>query len=174
MTRIRLAVTALAFVAIASPASAQSVDGARSGLSRQNLISANPIGLLFEWYNAEFERALNPTVSVAAAASSYDFDDARYASVDGIIRYYPAARALKGFSIGGSVGFIDIDEDQCDFCSDESGSSGTIGIRADYVWIIGRDQHFTAAAGVGAKRLLSNDLGTEGVPIGRLSIGWAW
>jgi hypothetical protein len=174
MKRIRLAVTALAFVAIASPAAAQSVEGARSGLSRQNLISANPIGLLFEWYNAEFERALSPTVSLAAAASSYNFEDATYASVDGIARYYPAARALKGFSIGASVGYIDIDEDECDFCTDQSGSSPTLGIRADYVWIIGRDQHFTAAAGIGAKRLFNDDLGTEGVPIGRLSIGWAW
>ena len=174
MKRIRLAVTAFAFVAIASPALAQSVDGTRSGLARQNLVSANPIGLLFEWYNAEYERAVSPTVSLAAAASSYSFDDATYASVDGIVRYYPGARALKGFSIGASVGYIDIDEDTCQGCTDESGSSATLGVRADYVWILGRDQHLTAAAGIGAKRLLSNDLGTEGVPIGRLSIGWAW
>ena len=176
MKRIRLAVTALAFVAIASPALAQSVNGTRSGLARQNLISANPIGLLFEWYNAEFERAASPTVSLAAAASSYNFDDATYASVDGIVRYYPGARALKGFSIGASVGYIDIDEDEdeCTFCTDDSGSSATLGVRADYVWILGRDQHLTAAAGIGAKRLFNNDLGTEGVPIGRLSIVWAW
>lgn len=174
MKRIRLAVTALAFVAIASPALAQSVGGTRSGLARQNLVSANPIGLLFEWYNAEYERAVSPTVSLAAAASSYNFDDATYASVDGIVRYYPGARALNGFSIGASVGYIDIDEDQCQGCTDESGSSATLGVRADYVWILGRDQHLTAAAGIGAKRLLNNDLGTEGVPIGRLSIGWAW
>ena len=78
------------------------------------------------------------------------------------------------FSIGASVGYIDISEDECEFCTDESGTSATLGIRADYVWIIGRDQHFTAAAGIGAKRLFNDDLGTEGVPIGRLSIGWAW
>ncbi|MEO8577643.1 MAG: DUF3575 domain-containing protein [Gemmatimonadales bacterium] len=174
MKRLRLAITALAFVAAASPAFAQSVDGSRSGLARPNLISANPIGLLFQWYNAEFEHAVAPTVSLAVAASSYDFDNARYGSVDGIVRYYPAARAVKGFSIGASVGFIDINEDPCEFCSDDSGSSATVGVRADYVWIIGRDQHFSAQAGVGAKRLFNNDLGTEGVPIGRLSIGWAW
>jgi|SRR5688572_28787313 len=174
MKRLRLAVTALTFVVIASPAFAQSVETNRSGIARQNLISSNPIGLLFEWYNAEFERAVSPTVSLAGAASSYDFDDARYTSVDGIVRYYPAARAIRGFSIGASVGYIDISEDECEFCSDESGSSATLGIRADYVWIIGRDQHFTAAAGIGAKRLFNDDLGTEGVPIGRLSIGWAW
>ena len=175
MKRLRLAISALAFVAVATPAFAQSADGTRSGLARPNLVSANPIGLLFQWYNAEFERAVAPTVSLAGAASSYDFDDARYTSVDGILRYYPAAKAVRGFSIGASVGYIDIDEDDCGgFCSDDSGSSATVGVRADYVWIIGRDQHFAAAAGIGAKRLFNNDLGTEGVPIGRLSIGWAW
>ena len=174
MKRLRLVLSTLAFVAVSTPAFAQAVDGTRSGLARQNLISSNPIGLLFEWYNAEFERAVAPTVSLAAAASAYDFDDARYTAVDGIVRYYPAAKAVRGFSIGASVGYIDINEDRCDFCSDESGSSATLGVRADYVWIIGRDQHFTAAAGIGAKRLFNNDLGTEGVPIGRLSIGWAW
>ena len=174
MKSLRLAVAALAFAAIASPAFAQSADTNRSGIARPNLVSSNPIGLLFEWYNAEFERAVAPTVSLAAAASSYDFDDARYTAVDGILRYYPAAKAVRGFSIGASVGYIDISEDECEFCTDESGSSATLGVRADYVWIIGRDQHFSAAAGIGAKRLFNDDLGTEGVPIGRLSIGWAW
>lgn len=174
MKFFRSLIVAAALVAAVSPVSAQKADANRAGFTRTNLISANPIGLLFQWYNAEYEHALLPTVSLAVAGSSYDFEDATYASVDGIARYYPAGRALRGFSLGGSVGFIDINEDNCFGCGDQSGSSATIGVRADYVWILGRDQHFSAAAGIGAKRLLSNDLGTEGVPIGRLSIGWAW
>ncbi len=174
MKHLRAILAVLAFVAAASPAMAQSSSASHSGIDRPNLISANPIGLLFQWYNAEFEHAIAPVASLAIAASSYDLDNATYASVDGIVRYYPTAGALRGFSVGASVGFIDINEDTCNGCTDDSGSSATVGVRADYVWILGRDQHLTAAAGVGAKRLLSNDLGTEGVPIGRLSIGWAW
>ena len=177
MNRFRFVVATLTFAAIASPAFAQSTAETRSGLARKNLVSANPIGLLFEWYNGEFEHAVTPTVSLGVAGSSYDFDNSRYASVDGIARYYPAARALKGFSIGVSAGFIDINDDynsDCLGCYDDSGSSATIGVRGDYVWILGKDQRFAVAAGIGAKRLLSNDLGTEGVPIGRLSIGYAW
>ncbi len=175
--KLRLAVAALAFTAVASPALAQSVDASRAGVARVNLISANPIGLLFQWYNAEFEHAMSPTVSLAAAGSSYEFDDLRYSQVDGIVRYYPSAKALHGFSVGASVGYIDISDNRdnsfCTGCNDD-GSSATLGVRADYVWILGRDQHFSAEAGIGAKRLLTNDFGTEGVPIGRLSIGWAW
>jgi hypothetical protein len=174
MKVFRLALIGAAIAATATTASAQRVEETRSGIPRVNLISANPIGILFEWYNGEYERALSSTVSLAGAASSYDFDDARYASVDGIVRYYPSGRALRGFSIGASAGFISIDEDfDCEGCDDDE-SSATIGVRADYVWILGRDQRFAAAAGIGAKRLLSDDVGTEGVPIGRLSIGYAW
>lgn len=176
MNRFRFIAATLAFAAVASPAFAQSTAETRSGLARTNLISANPIGLLFEWYNGEFEHAVKPTISLGVAGSSYDIDNSRYASLDGIARYYPAARALRGFSIGLSAGFIDIKDDvgDCFGCNDDSGSSATIGVRGDYVWIIGQDQRFAVATGLGAKRLLNNDLGTNGVPIGRLSIGYAW
>ena len=174
MKVFRLALVGALLAASATAASAQAVEASRSGIKRTNLISANPIGILFEWYNGEYEHALTSTVSVAAAASRYDLDETEYQSIDGIVRYYPSGRALRGFSIGASVGYINVDEDfDCLGCEDD-GSSATIGVRADYVWILGRDQRFAAAAGIGAKRLLSNDLGTEGVPIGRLSIGYAW
>ena len=170
----RLLLTAALFAASATVASAQTVEGSKVGMPRVNLISANPIGLLFEWYNGEYEHAVNSTASLAVAASRFDFDGPTYTSIDGIARYYPAGKALRGFSIGVSVGFVDVDPDCSDFCSDEDGTSATIGIRGDYVWIIGRDQHFTVATGIGAKRLINDNLGTEGLPIGRLSIGYAW
>jgi hypothetical protein len=166
--------TAAVFAASATVASAQTVEGSKVGMPRVNLVSANPIGLLFEWYNGEYEHAVSSTASLAAAASRFEFDGPTYTSIDGIARYYPAGRALRGFSIGVSVGFVDVNPDCGDFCSDEDGTSATIGIRGDYVWIIGRDQHFTVATGIGAKRLINDNLGTEGLPIGRLSIGYAW
>jgi len=173
-------IAAVALVATARTASAQSVGDTQSGV-RRNLISANPIGLLFEWYNGEFEHVINSTATVAIAASSFSEidtdDDLRYSVVDGIVRYYPSARALRGFSIGGSLGLVSFSDDQSCFdfgCDDNSGTKATIGVRGDYVWILGRDQHFSVATGLGAKRVLGNDHGTEALPIGRLSIGYAW
>ncbi len=165
-----------AFVLGAHSAAAQSVEANRAGITRVNLVSANPIGLLFEWYNGELEHALSPTVSLAIAGTSYDLDDARYNSIDGIVRYYPSARAIRGFSVGASVGFVGVNEDSCDECFDDNEddfSAATIGVRFDYVWIFGRDQHFSTQAGLGAKRILRNS-DVEGLPIGRLSIGYAW
>ena len=169
-----IALAALATIAIASSASAQSIEQDRRGVARQNLVSANPIGLLFEWYNGEFERAFSSVASVAVAGSRFDFfDNDFYTAIDGIVRYYPNGRALRGFSLGGSAGLIRVDTD-CFQCEDESESVFTVGVRGDYVWILGRDQHFAVAAGVGAKRLFGNSVGEAGLPIGRLSIGYAW
>jgi hypothetical protein len=168
----RMLFAAALVAASSSAASAQTVEGTRAGMPRVNLISANPIGLLFEWYNGEFEHALSSTVSLAVSGSRFDFDDANYTGIDGIARYYPSGRALRGFSFGLSAGFVNVDDD-CDSCDDD-GSSATIGVRGDYVWILGRDQRFAVAAGIGAKRLLNDNLGTEGLPVGRLSIGYAW
>jgi hypothetical protein len=166
-------IAAVASVVFASAISAQSTEANRAGITRANLVSANPIGLLFQWYNGEIEHALSPTVSIAAAGTSYELDDARYNSIDGIIRYYPSARAIRGFSVGASLGFVGVNEDTCDGCSDDDFSAATIGVRGDYVWIFGRDQHFSVETGIGAKRIL-RDSDVDGLPIVRLSLGYAW
>lgn len=171
---------ALIFLASTQVAPAQSVQETRAGVApRVNLISTNPIGLIFEWYNGELEHAVSPTASVAVAASHFNFDEFIYTAIDGIARYYPSARALRGFSFGGSIGYVHFadDTDDCVGCVDTSGDALTIGVRGDYVWILGRDQRFTVATGIGARRLFyqndSNDEPTA-LPIARLSIGYAW
>jgi hypothetical protein len=176
MKLLRLfAILLVASILISLPAKAQSSDASRAGIARLNLVSANPIGLLFEWYNGEFEHAIAPTASLAISGTSYDLDNARYTSIDGIARYYPSARALRGFSVGGSVGFVSVN-DNCSgsSCNDNDFSAATIGVRGDYVWILGRDQRFSVETGIGAKRILSDRSDVEGLPIGRLSIGYAW
>lgn len=169
---------AVSALAGASPVSAQSVEANRAGVPRTNLISSNPIGLLFEWYQAEYERAISPTISLAVAGTSYDFfDDENVASVDAIARYYPGARAIRGFSLGVSGGFVGVEEDFCDgfTCRRDDYTAFTLGVRGDYVWLLGRDQHLAVAAGIGAKRLLADRVdGIEGLPVARLSIGYAF
>lgn len=177
MKFLRLSLVAALAVAMPNVASAQSVDDDRAGIARRNLVSSNPIGLLFEWYQGEYERAFSDAFSLAVSGASFNLSDDDVASVDVIGRYYPSGRALRGFSLGASAGFSGITEQVCDqfSCRDEDYSALTLGIRGDYVWILGREQHLAVAAGVGAKRLLSDRIdGIEGLPVGRLSIGYAW
>ncbi len=178
MKSIRLLlVAATAFITLASSASAQSIDSDRAGL-RSNLISSNPFGLLFEWYQGEYERALSPAFSVAVAFAAFNLADDDVSSIDGIVRYYPSGRAVRGFSIGGSVGYAGVEEEVCDNfdCGNTiEYSAFTVGIRGDYVWLLGREQHLAVAAGLGAKRLISDNIdGIEGLPVARLSLGYAW
>jgi len=174
--RVGVACTIAALVAFAGPASAQSAEADRVGFPRVNLVSTNPIGIIFEWFNGEFEHAIAPTVSFAIAGSHFSFESFNYTSVDGIVRYYPSARAIRGFGVGGSVGYSRVDEDgNCIDCADAA-DAFTIGVRGDYVWLLGRDQHFAVAAGIGAKRFFysSRDAsGSAALPIGRLSIRYA-
>ena len=173
-----LSAAVLAVVAgFATPAGAQSARSDQAGIPRTNLISTNPIAIIFEWYSGEFEHAISSTFSLAVAGTRFDFDEFNYTAVDGIARYYPSARAIRGFSIGGSVGGIRAADDNCTSCEDVEENAFTIGIRGDYIWLLGRDQHFAVAAGLGAKRLFySEDMntGSTALPIGRLSIGYAW
>lgn len=177
--RLRSVLVVGLIVAAASPVMAQNSDNIQSAIPRVNLVSSNPIGLVFEWFNGEFERAVTPSVSVAAAGSHFDFDGFQYTSIDGIFRYYPTERALRGFSFGGSLGYLTASGDNdCTFgCEDDSESAFSLGVRGDYVWLLGRSQHFAVAAGIGAKRVFYSDSGSSGsvaLPIGRLSIGYAW
>ncbi len=171
MKRLLLVISALGFVGLTTPAIAQSA-AERAGIVRTNLVSSNPIGLLFQWYNGEYEHSLQSTTSLAVAATRFDVDDFNYNAVDGIVRYYPGGHAIRGFSVGASAGFIYVSEDNCTDC--ENGTGATVGVRGDYVWILGRDQRFAAAAGIGAKRVFASNVGSAGLPIARLSIGWAW
>lgn len=170
-----VALTVLA--GVAAPVAAQSAQSDQAGASRTNLVSTNPIGVIFEWFNGEFEHALNSTSSLAVAATRFDFEEFNYTAIDGIARYYPSARAIRGFSIGGSVGALMAADDNCTSCDDVNENAFTIGVRGDHVWILGRDQRFAVAAGLGAKRLFFGDgenSASTFLPIGRLSIGYAW
>lgn len=166
-----LSLLVLAGIAFSSSASAQM---ATSSSDRPNLISANPITMLFGFYNGEIEHAVQPTFSVAAAGSRFDYGDGTYSNLDGILRYYPTAHAIRGFSVGVSFGVSKFsDDNDGSFYADESKTVGTVGVRGDYVWLLSRDQRFAVAAGIGAKRLFGSG-GTEGLPIGRLSVGYAF
>lgn len=150
---------------------------------RVNIVSTNPVGILFEFYNGEIEHALLNTASVAVAGSHVTYDRNAYTTGDLILRYYPSARAVRGFAFGVSVGFARATTDeycgyQCvDARTQTHDNAFTVGVRGDYIWILGSDQRFSVATGVGAKRLFyssGDHSGSEGLPIGRLSIGYAW
>jgi hypothetical protein len=179
----RLSLVLLAVALFPMTARAQTVDLPVQG----NVLSINPFGFLFQWYNLEYERAFSSTASWAAGVGHIqigDDDDDRevdYTSADVRLRYYPSAEAPTKFSAGISFGYSRVREDDR-----ESGplierefDALSVGLDLGYSWLLGRTRQFFIGTGIGAKRLFpigddDDDEETYGYPTLRLSIGYAF
>jgi hypothetical protein len=174
---------AAAALLCAAPAHAQT-DSTLAAVPYRQTLSANPLGLLFGYYNAEYERALNNVTSVGASGSYIGFEDANLFTIEGKVRYYPQARVLNGFSVGGSLGFAQVSDDDLGLDDgfegegEESASAFLLGIELDYNWLVGRDRRFFIGTGLGARRLFGGDVNSDTpvvIPTIRLvNIGFAF
>lgn len=179
----RLSFVLLAAALCATTTRAQTVD-----LPVQaNVLSINPFGFLFEWYNFEYERAFSSTASWSVGLGHLNFgdddddDETTYTSADVRLRYYPSAEAPTKFSAGIAFGYSRVtDEDRLiDAVVEEKFDALSIGIDLGYSWLLGRTRQFFIGTGVGAKRLFpigddNDDDETFGYPTLRLSIGYAF
>jgi hypothetical protein len=159
------ACAALAALGTAPAAQAQEAEAPQY----QQVISANPLGLLLEFFNAEYERRLTPfsTAGVGGSTLSSDGDD--YVNADAFWRYYPQGRALDGFAFGVKAGITSFDGD----------IYPGIGFDANYSWLLGKKNNFYVGTGIGLKRLIGepdeNGDFLEYVPTIRLvNIGFAF
>ena len=154
---------------------------------QSNVLSINPFGFLFEWYNAEFEHAFSSTATWSVGVGHLNFgdddddDETSYTSADMKLRYYPSAEAPTKFSAGIAFGYSRVTDE-------DAGPSGVIekkfdalsvGIDLGYSWLLGRTRQFFIGTGIGAKRLFpigddNDDDETFGYPTLRLSIGYAF
>ncbi len=178
----RLSFLLLTTVLTATTVAAQTVDIP----VQSNVLSINPFGFLFEWYNAEYERAFSSTATWSVGVGHIDIgdtnDETKYTSADVRMRYYPSAEAPTKFSAGISFGYSRVsDEDPVDpnTAITEEFDALSIGIDLGYSWLLGRTRQFFIGTGIGAKRLFllgedDDDDETFGYPTVRLSIGYAF
>ena len=171
----------LATTLAATTSSAQTLDVP----VQANVISINPFGFLFEWYNIEYEHAFSATASWSLGGGHIKIGDENeeesYTSADVRLRYYPSAEAPTKFSAGIAFGYSRVseeDEDQGIVTKDEFDAL-SIGIDLGYSWLLGRTRQFFIGTGLGAKRLFplgedEDDDETFGYPTVRLSIGYAF
>lgn len=161
---------ALVFAAGAAESHAQEPGAEYTG--PKQVISTNPFGVVFEWFNLEYERRLSDTFSLGFAGSYVPLDsgDDHYISGNALVRYYPQGRALSGFYFGGRTGVYDVD-----------GGGGSevffgAGFEIGYTWLLGESRNFQLSLGAGASRLFGGTLdGSAAIPTIRLlNVGLAF
>ena len=163
---IRPALRVLAALATASllatPARAQSGAG-----PRDQVVSANPFGLLIEWFNAEYERTSGESFTIGVGGSTFSIDGDRYTNVDAFWRFYPQEHPepVRAWSFGVKAGLTAID----------SRTYFGAGFDLNYSWLQGKNDNFYIGTGFGLKRLWGHDEGIKIVPTFRfVNIGVAF
>lgn len=159
--RIRSLVPLVAVVASAGRAAAQNspaMSPAAAIPEWRSFISANPLGIPFDIVSVEAETAIAPATTLGVVGAYNDFDNTRYTTLDGRLKYYPAEIAMRGFSVGMSFGYTKFRTP--DFNSTTPAfntlNAGTLGVIVDYNWTQGPSQRFVIGTGIGAKRILAS------------------
>jgi hypothetical protein len=137
--------------------------------SPQNVISANPFGLLLEFFNAEYERVVTMSSTAGVGGSTYSSGGDRYVNADAFWRFYPAARPLDGWAFGAKAGITSVTG---------HGTFIGYGFDANRSWLLGANDNFYVGIGLGLKRLLgasSEDFDLRFIPTIRIvNIGFAF
>ena len=163
--------------ALAAPAAAQDAPPHPVRLSFEQPVGAtayrgiatiNPFAVILGGFNGDVELNIGTGMTGALSATWFP-DELDYTSVDLTFRYYPGELNPEGFSIGASVGYMSIEDDD----PSDAGKGAAIGFIGGYSWLLGKSNRLAIATGLGAKRLLSNS-GPEATLTGRLGVGLAF
>ena len=113
----------------------------------QQVVSANPFGLLLDLFNAEYERIVTESSTAGIGGSAYfgDGDDLdTYVNADVFWRFYPGGEPLNGWAFGVKAGITSV------------GDEGTFfgaGFDLNRSWVLGRNDNFYVGIGIGLKRI---------------------
>ena len=148
--------------------------GAASGAAAQNfnsaptqVISANPFGIMLEFFNAEYEHTAGESFTVGVGGSIFTSDNDIYRNLDAFWRFYPdeSPSPFLGWSFGLKAGLTSLNDK----------TYLGAGFDVDRSWLLGKNDNFYVGVGLGLKRLMGNDAGLRIIPTIRLvNIGYAF
>ena len=121
-------------------------------LARRGIVTINPFAVIFGGFSGDIELAMTPGFTAALGGTYFGGgdDDFDWKSIDLTFRYYPAERAPKGFSVGISGGYIDLEDEVFgptgSATTDNTGP--TIGFIGGYNWLLGRSERLAIALGL--------------------------
>lgn len=135
---------------------------AQAAQGHQQVISANPFGLLLELFNAEYERVVTPSSTAGVGGSFVSSQGEDYLNADVFWRFYPGGEPLDGWAFGAKVGITNVAE---------QGSYFGYGFDVNRSWLLGDRNNFYVGAGFGLKRLVgasAEDFELEVIPTIRI------
>jgi hypothetical protein len=172
---------------VLAPMAAATAQGAAAAPMPKNVISIQPLAAMFTVLAAEYERRGGSSWTWGLGVTNWSPDDdagneLTYTSGDLKLRYYPSGNALQGFSLGASVGFTSVKNENATSTPpvEEEVSGGTLGVLLEYQWLLGASKKFAVALGAGAKMLqVDEDEISTGeflarYPTARVSVGFAF
>jgi hypothetical protein len=161
MVRVALVVGSLA-IATASPVHAQDAPPPQPPPAHNQVISANPFGVLLGLFNAEFERKVSRSGTLGVGGSAFPDDADDYYNADVFYRFYPSGRPFEGFSFGVKVGVTSVEGVYDEFGVPQGRQSFFgLGFDANWSWLLGKDDNFYVGLGFGLKRLFGTDDGAD-------------
>ena len=115
------------------------------GPAFQQAISANPFGLLFELFNAEYERVVGESSTAGFGGSFISRENETYLNADVFWRFYMTGMPLEGWAFGAKAGITNVPD---------QGTYFGFGFDFNRSWLLGKNDNFYLGIGFGLKRLL--------------------
>ena len=156
MTRL---LSAFVVAALCATQSAYAQGALPAPVPHQQIVSANPFGLLIGWFNAEYERRLTTTTTWGLSGSTFDFfDEFEYRTGSAFVRFYPQGRALDRFFLGLRAGVHHVSNERPADEVDSDATFAGVGFDLGYTWLLGARERVGISIGFGANRLFGSEL----------------
>ena len=171
------AVTFTLLVILVTPGFAQT-PFAENPVTARQVLSTNPLTtILIQWYNGEYERRMNPSLSLGISASQLTNN---FVATTLAFRYYPSRKVFQGVYVGPRIGLfrttssrIEWDAVSGSYHSEVTAVQLGLGFEFGYAWLIGSEQNLSISIGSGATRLLGGE--STAFPVLRfINLGWAF
>ena len=177
MRHIPTVVTILAMCS--TPALAQK-NATKPPVPHHQVISTDPFGLLFNWFNADYERKVTPATTLGVSAAHFAALDTSNAALT--VRWYPQQAALDGFYIGARAGAYRFETYEYEYTAPPARPADPnlrtyptyhkrqhvlpgVGIDMGYNWLLGPKQNVSVGLGFGMARLLGRGDRVEIFPV---------
>lgn len=174
MRMIRSSAAVLASAGILVGASADAASAQELERTQyQQVISANPFGLLLEFFNAEYERVVSESSTAGVGGSFAQFNNETYFNGDLFWRFYVQGTPLEGWAFGAKAGLTR--GDLIEGTQEQDRTHFGIGLDVNRSWLMGANDNFYIGLGFGIKRLLGTASDLTIVPTFRIvNIGIAF